>query len=67
GRKYDQDMVFPSDYHIPELRGEAKGLKEVLKERGLWPEEELRLKEAQELISQQPDFLAQKGQLEEII
>ncbi|CAG8760882.1 16426_t:CDS:2, partial [Racocetra fulgida] len=50
GRKYDQDMVFPSDYHIPELRGEAKGLKEVLKERGLWPEEGLRLKEARELI-----------------
>ncbi|CAG8837121.1 8961_t:CDS:2, partial [Cetraspora pellucida] len=67
GRKYDQDMVFASDYHITELRGEAKGLKEVLKKRGLWPEEGLRLKEARELISQQLDFLAQKGQLEEII
>ncbi|CAG8607258.1 17279_t:CDS:2 [Cetraspora pellucida] len=60
GRKYDQNMVFLSDYHIPELRGEAKGLKEVLKKRGLWPEEGLRLKEARELITQ-------KGQLEEII
>ncbi|CAG8827726.1 14992_t:CDS:2, partial [Cetraspora pellucida] len=67
GRKYDQDMVFLSDYYISELRGKAKGLKEVLKKRGLWPEEGLRLKEVRELISQQPDFLAQKGQLEEII
>ncbi|CAG8822955.1 12970_t:CDS:2, partial [Cetraspora pellucida] len=40
---------FP-DYHIPKLCGEAKGLKEVLKERGLWPKEGLRLKEARELI-----------------
>ncbi|CAG8851280.1 31255_t:CDS:1, partial [Gigaspora margarita] len=30
-------------------------------------EKELRLKEIQELISQQLDFLVQKGQLEEII
>ncbi|CAG8818681.1 46483_t:CDS:2, partial [Gigaspora margarita] len=44
------NMVFPSDYCILELRGEAKGLKKVLRERGLWPEKELRLKEAQELM-----------------
>ena len=31
------------------------------------PEKGLRLKEVQELMSQQPDFLAQKGQLEETI
>ncbi|CAG8703913.1 14165_t:CDS:2 [Dentiscutata erythropus] len=49
------------NYYIPELRGEAKGLKKVLGERGLWPEEGLRVKEAQELMSQQPNFLAQKG------
>ncbi|CAG8843627.1 45916_t:CDS:2, partial [Gigaspora margarita] len=67
GIRYDQNMIFPSDYCIPKLRGEAKGLREVLRERGLWPEKELKLKEAQELMSQQPDFLAQKGQLEEII
>ncbi|CAG8796729.1 27964_t:CDS:2, partial [Gigaspora margarita] len=54
-------------YCILELCGKAKGLKEVLKERELWPEKGLRLKEVQELMSQQPDFLAQKGQLEEII
>ncbi|CAG8800953.1 6328_t:CDS:1, partial [Racocetra fulgida] len=39
--KYDQDIVFPSDYHIPKLCGEAKGLREVLTKRGLWPEEGL--------------------------
>ncbi|CAG8802463.1 38684_t:CDS:2 [Gigaspora margarita] len=65
--KHNQDIVFPSDYHILELCGKAKGLKEVLKERELWPKKELRLKKAQELMSQQPDFLVQKGQLEEII
>ncbi|CAG8676892.1 15978_t:CDS:2, partial [Racocetra fulgida] len=50
GIKYDQDMVFPSDYHISKLCGEAKGLREVLTERGLWPEEGLKLKEARELM-----------------
>ncbi|CAG8825875.1 5043_t:CDS:2, partial [Gigaspora margarita] len=64
---YDQSMIFPLDYHIPELREEAKRLKQVLTERGLWSEKGLKLKEAQELMSKQPDFLAQKGQLEEII
>ncbi|CAG8772171.1 12928_t:CDS:1, partial [Cetraspora pellucida] len=54
-------------YHISELHEEAKGLREVLRERGLWPEKGLKLKEAQELMSQQSDFLAQKRQLEEII
>ncbi|CAG8836716.1 25112_t:CDS:1, partial [Racocetra persica] len=44
--RYDQDMIFSSDYHIPELRGEAKGLREVLREIGLWPEKGLKLKEA---------------------
>ncbi|CAG8828449.1 35402_t:CDS:2, partial [Gigaspora margarita] len=67
GIRYDQNMIFPSDYRILELCGKAKGLKEVLRERGLWPEKELKLKGARELMSQQPDFLAQKGQLEEII
>ena len=67
GIRYDQDMIFPSDYRIPELREEAKGLRDILRERGLWPEKGLKLKEARELMSQQPDFLAQKGQLEEII
>ncbi|CAG8755577.1 33530_t:CDS:1, partial [Gigaspora margarita] len=48
--KHNQDMVFLSDYYILDLR---KGLKKVLRKRGLWPEKELRLKEAQELMSQQ--------------
>ncbi|CAG8840424.1 30148_t:CDS:1, partial [Racocetra persica] len=49
-KESDQDMIFSSDYRIPELRGEAKGLKEVLRERELWPEKGLKLKEARELI-----------------
>ncbi|CAG8841257.1 18201_t:CDS:1, partial [Racocetra persica] len=57
--RYDQDMIFSSDYRIPELYREAKRLREVLRERGLWPEKGLKLKEARELISQQLDFLAQ--------
>ncbi|CAG8734202.1 28961_t:CDS:2 [Gigaspora margarita] len=61
GKKHNQVMVFLSDYYIPELCNEAKELKKVLTERGLWPEKELRLKEVQELMSQQLDFLAQKG------
>ncbi|CAG8769411.1 27476_t:CDS:1, partial [Racocetra persica] len=32
--RYDQDMIFSSDYRIPELREEAKGLREVLRKRG---------------------------------
>ncbi|CAG8724302.1 35886_t:CDS:2 [Gigaspora margarita] len=59
--KYDQSIVFPLDYYIPELHKEAKELKQGLSKRGLWLEKGLKLKEAQELISQQPDFLAQKG------
>ncbi|CAG8757832.1 17169_t:CDS:1, partial [Gigaspora margarita] len=58
--KHNQDMVFLSNYCILKLHGEAKGLKEVLRERGLWPEKGLRLKKAQELMSQQLDFLVQK-------
>ncbi|CAG8804567.1 34817_t:CDS:2 [Gigaspora margarita] len=49
--KYDQSMIFQLDYYIPELCEEAKGLKQVLTERGLWPEKGLKLKEAQELMS----------------
>ncbi|CAG8845584.1 40180_t:CDS:1, partial [Gigaspora margarita] len=65
--KYNQVMVFLSDYCISELHNKAKELKKVLRERELWPEMGLRLKKAQELMSQQPDFLVQKEHLEEII
>ena len=60
-------MVFLLDYHIIELCGQPKGLKQVLMERGLWPNEGLKLEESRKVMSQQPDFLAQKGRLEEII
>ena len=33
-----QMMVFPDDYHDEALRGKAKGMKKILKERGLWQE-----------------------------
>ncbi|CAG8717886.1 1711_t:CDS:1, partial [Racocetra fulgida] len=39
-QKYEQDIVFPSDYHILKLCGEAKRLREVIMERELWPEED---------------------------
>ncbi|CAG8729391.1 405_t:CDS:2 [Dentiscutata erythropus] len=40
-----------NNYYIPELREKAKDIKQVLDNRGLWPEERLKLKEARELIS----------------
>ena len=46
GEGIPQDIIFPLDYHIPELRRQPKGLKQVLKERGLWPNERLKLEEA---------------------
>jgi len=30
-------MVYPGNYHDPEKRGKAKGVKAILKERKLWP------------------------------
>jgi hypothetical protein len=62
-----QDMNFPLDYHIPELCRQPKGLKQVLIERGLWPDKGLKLEEARKIMCNQPDFLAQKGRLEEVI
>ncbi|CAG8718221.1 13358_t:CDS:2 [Rhizophagus irregularis] len=56
-----QDMIFPSDYCISNLRGQPKGLKQVLMERGLWPNEGLKLEEARKIMSQQPDFFSAKG------
>ncbi|CAG8762799.1 24928_t:CDS:2, partial [Gigaspora margarita] len=42
--------ISTAHYHIPELHEEAKRLKQVLTERGLWSKKGLKLKEAQELI-----------------
>ena len=41
-----QEMVFPLDYHISKLRKQLKGLKQVLTEKGLWPNGGLKLEEA---------------------
>ena len=38
GEGIQQEMVFPLNYHIPKLRGQPKGLKQVLTERELWPD-----------------------------
>jgi len=39
-------MVFPLDYHITELHEQPKGLKQILMEKELWPNEGLKLEEA---------------------
>ncbi|CAG8759693.1 16940_t:CDS:1, partial [Funneliformis caledonium] len=46
GDGIQQDIIFPLDYYISKLRGQLKGLKQVLIERGLWPNEGLKLEEA---------------------
>ena len=38
GKGLPQSMSFPLDYYNRELAGRPKGIKRVLKERGLWPE-----------------------------
>jgi hypothetical protein len=76
-----QKMVFPARYPVKQLRGKAKGIKQVLQERGLWEDgllktcdscktgkkdpEQLRYY-AQRILELQPDFLAQKSLLAEI-
>src|SRR5437764_11015832 len=78
-----QSMVFPITYHDEKLRGKPKGIKQVLIEHGKWPPGGLVLgcnecKEkiqdisrttcyAHQVISLEPDFLAQKGAIEELI
>jgi hypothetical protein len=43
GRGLPQAMVYPDNHWDPNLRGKAKGLKAVLKERGLWPANDRRV------------------------
>jgi len=77
GQKITQSMVFPSDH--PVSPNVAKGIKQVLNERGLW-KAGLRLECkkpkcsidatdccARRLLSQQPDFLEQKSSVQEVI
>ena len=44
-----------------------KGIRRILEERGLWPREGLRLPDARKLLSEQSDFMEQKGWLEETV
>ncbi|CAB4474979.1 unnamed protein product [Rhizophagus irregularis] len=78
-----QSMVFPDDYPHEKLRGQPKGLKQILKEREKWPiggllleckeykekkDDENRINCcARRVMSLEPDFLAQKGAIAEII
>jgi hypothetical protein len=74
-----QPMLFPNDHPDELLHGEPKGLKVVLEERGLWPQEGLRARCkggckndtisccAEKIMSLQEDFRTQKSILEETI
>ncbi|CAG8780141.1 2667_t:CDS:2 [Cetraspora pellucida] len=78
-----QTMVFPEDYEDdPTLQSELKGMKQILKERGLWKDGMLadckvRKKDklnsdivnccAQHLIANQPDFLNERGLIQQEI
>jgi len=74
-------MVFPDDFANESLRGNPKGMKEVLKDRGLWihglPKTCSRCRAddkhldrvdccAERILELQPDFVAQRSMLEEI-
>ena len=74
-------MQFPPDYYDPSLAGKPKGIRQILKERGLWPAEGLRLDCrpsdgqagcrpeggccARKVLAMEQDFREQKGQLTE--
>ena len=74
-----QPMIFPNDHPDKDLRGKPKGLRVVLKERGLWPEKGLRARCrdgckdeataccAEKVMSLQEDFRAQKSLIAETI
>lgn len=77
-----QEMVFPEDYHVIELRGQPKGMAQVLKERGLWRDGLIGTCQAckenrkttsdsadccmTRILELQKDFSSQKSVLEEI-
>lgn len=76
GVRVEQPMVFPADH--PEFPNEAKGMKQVLMERGLWREGLLKECKgkcshdtrdccATKILSLQPDFVAQKSLVQEVI
>ena len=81
GKGIPQPMKFPADYHNSELAGKQKGIKCVLKERGLWPERGFVLECpttndrpgcnpqggccARRVLGAEKDFHNQKGRLQE--
>jgi hypothetical protein len=77
-----QAMQFPENYHIRELAGKPKGLKQILKERGLWHREYYTTCPttlgrpgcspegmccARKILAKEQDFREQKGRLQEEI
>ena len=76
-------MVFPATYPNKKLQGKPKGIKQVLIEREKWPpgglvleckeckekvQNDLRIScYAHRVMSLEPDFLAQKSAIEELI
>ena len=76
GQKVVQEMIFPPDH--PEHPNQPKGMKEILKERGLWKDGlRMHCKEqcdpdiqdccAKYILDHQPDFMAQRSLVQEII
>ena len=81
GKGLPQSMSFPLDYYNLELAGKPKGIKHVLKERGLWSERGLVLECptthnrpgcapeggccARRVLGAERDFQDQKGRLQE--
>lgn len=76
GEKVTQSMIFPPDH--PDHPNQPKGMKAVLKERGLWHAKLLmKCKDgcqdtakdccALRILERQPDFVAQKSRVQEII
>ena len=81
GKGLPQSMSFPRNHHNLELAGKPKGIKRVLKERGLWPERGLVLECptsysrpgcdpeggccARRVLEAERDFQDQKGRLQE--
>ena len=77
-----QPMSFPLNYYNPQLAGKPKGIKRVLKERGLWPDRGLVLECpttlnrpgcdpnggccARRVLAAEKDFQDQKGRLQEV-
>lgn len=57
----------PVQQKMQHADGTQKGVKAILKERVLWPDNGMLLQDARALLAQQPDFIAQLPLLEETI